>query len=175
MLAQVASPIDDFNARAARENWFTVCDARLNFDSPRLSELRDVWQTVRGQRAMPRREDFTARILGKNLQRLTFVECVRENGLRRYRFRLFGSALAQYIGDCTGKFLEEVIPDMYIASWVATYDLAMDARVPLRFVSRFRANHLDHVAAECLAAPLAGEGSEPWGLMVSVVYSPAVI
>jgi hypothetical protein len=175
MLAQVSSAADDFNARAERGNWSTICDETLSFDSPKLAELREVWRTVRGTREMPRREDFTARILGKHLQRLTFVECVREDGKRRYRFRLFGSALAQYIGDSTGKYLEEVVPEMFIASWLATYDLVMDTRVPMRFLSRFRASHLDHVAAECLVAPLAGEGSEPWGLMVSVVYSPVVV
>jgi hypothetical protein len=175
MLAQVSSAADEFNARAERENWSTICDEKLSFDSPKLAELREVWRAVRGAREMPKREDFTARILGKHLQRLTFVECVRENGARRYRFRLFGSGLAQYIGDSTGKYLEEVVPETFIASWLATYDLVMETRKPMRFLSRFRASHLDHVAAECLVAPLAGEGSEPWGLMVSVVYSPVVI
>jgi hypothetical protein len=174
MLARATTAVEDFNARAAREEWSTVCDDRLMFDSPKLAELRDIWRVVRGAREMPRREDFTARALGKHLQRLSFVECVREDARRRYRFRLFGSGLAQYIGDSTGKYLEEVVPEMFIASWLATYDLVVEKRAPLRFLSRFRASHLDHVAAECLVAPLAGEGSEPWGLLVSVVYSPVV-
>ena len=172
MLADATSAVDTFNARALREKWSAVCDERLSFDSQQLAQLRDVWFAVRGERQMPRREDFTARILGKHLQRLTFVERVRDQDGRRYRFRMFGSALAQYLGDCTGKFLEEVIPDVFIASWLATYDIVVETRVPLRFMSRFRASHLEHVAAECLAAPLAGEGNEPWGLLVSVVYSP---
>lgn len=172
--AEILSSVEAFNVRAGREKWATVCDEKLDFESSRLAELREVWRTVRGTREMPRREDFTPRILGKHLQRLTFVECVRENGARRYRFRLFGSALAQYLGDSTGKFLEEVVPEIFIASWIATYGLVMETRAPMRFLSRFRASHLDHVAAECLVAPLAGEGSEPWGLMVSVVYSPVV-
>lgn len=174
MLAEATTVVGDFNARAAREEWSTICDDKLVFDSPKLAELRDIWRAVRGTRDMPRREDFTARILGKHLQRLTIVECVRADGRRRYRFRLFGSGLAQYIGDSTGKFLEEVVPEMFIASWIATYDLVMDTRQPLRFLSRFRAAELDHVQAECLVAPLAGEGAEPWGLLVSVVYSPVV-
>lgn len=171
---QVSPPVDDFNARAARGQWATVCDQRLSFDDPRLAQLRDIWQAVRGDREMPRRGDFSARILGKHLQRLTFVECVRGGGAHRYRFRLFGSALAQYIGDSTGKFLEEVVPANFLESWVAAYDLVMDMRRPLRFVSRFQAAELEHVQAECFMSPLAGEASEPWGLLVSVVYSPVV-
>jgi hypothetical protein len=175
MLAQALSEVDQFNARAEREQWHTQCDEKLIFDSPKLAQLRDIWTMVRGERQMPRREDFTARILGRHLQHLTFVERVEEDGKRRYRFRMFGSALARFIGDSTGKFLEEVVPRIFIESWLATYDLAIDTRKPLRFITRFRAAELEHVIAECLVAPLAGDEGKPWGLLVSVVYSPVVV
>jgi len=174
MLAQTPSEVDQFNARAERDQWHTYCDERLIFDSPKLAQLRDIWIMVRGERQMPRREDFTARILGRHLQHLTFVERVGENGNRRYRFRMFGSGLARFIGDSTGKFLEDVVPANFAVTWFATYDLAINARKPLRIVSRFRATELEHVVAECLVAPLAGDDGAPWGLLVSVVYSPAV-
>jgi len=173
MLAQALPEVEEFNARAAREQWHTHCDEKLIFDSPKLAQLRDIWNMVRGARQMPRREDFTARILGRHLQNLTFVERVEENDGCRYRFRMFGSGLARFIGDSTGKFLDEVVPPHFADSWFATYDLAIDTRKPLRFVSRFRAAELEHVMAECLVAPLAGDG-KPWGLLVSVVYSPVV-
>jgi hypothetical protein len=175
MLAQALSATDLFNARAAREQWHTLCDERLIFDSPKLAQLRDIWLAVRGARALPMREDFTARILGRHLQHLTFVERVEDNGTHRYRFRMFGSALARYIGDSTGKYLDEVVPPKFAASWFATYDLAIETRKPLRFVSRFRAAELEHVMAECLIAPLAGADGAPWGLLVSVAYSPVVV
>ncbi len=116
MSAQTLSAIDRFNARAARERWRTLCDDKLIFDSPKLAQLRDIWLAVRGARALPMREDFTARILGRHLQHLTFVERVEDSGTRRYRFRMFGSALARYIGDSTGKYLDEVVPENFIAS-----------------------------------------------------------
>jgi hypothetical protein len=175
LAAKTMSVVDAFNAHAAREQWHTLCDDKLIFDSPKLAELRDIWKSVSGAREMPKREDFTARALGKYLQYLSFVERVEEDGRRRYRFRLFGSALSRYIGDSTGKYLEEVVPEMFIASWLATYDLAIDTRRPLRFLSRFRAAEMEHVQAECLVAPLAGEGAKPWGLLVSVMYSPVVV
>jgi hypothetical protein len=169
------SAVEAFNARAVREHWQTQCDERLVFDEPKLAALRDIWKAVSGSREMPRREDFTARILGRYLQHLSFVERTGESGGRSYRFRLFGSALARYIGDSTGKYLEEVVPAMFITSWLATYDLAIETRRPLRFVSRFRAAELEHVQAECLVAPLAGENAAPSGLLVSVIYSPVVV
>jgi hypothetical protein len=174
MLAQELSALDDFNARAMREQWHTQCDEKLIFDNPKLAQLRDIWLAVRGGGGLPQREDFTARILGRHLQNLTFVERVEAGGARRYRFRMFGSGLARFIGDCTGKFLDEVVPEIFLASWLAAYDLAIAAKAPLRFVSRFRAAELEHVRAECFAAALAGEGGRPWGLLVSVAYSPVI-
>jgi hypothetical protein len=175
MLAIAKTAVDDFNARSAREQWHTHCDEKLIFDSPKLAQLRDIWMAVRGTREIPKREDFTARILGKYLQYLTFVEREEKDGARRYRFRMFGSALARFIGDSTGKYLDEVVPENFATSWYATYDLAVETRKPLRFVSRFRAAELEHVMAECLVAPLAGDDGKPWGLLVSVVYSPVVV
>jgi hypothetical protein len=175
MLAQTPSEVDQFNARAERGQWHTQADEKLIFDSPKLALLRDIWLMVRGDRKMPRREDFTARILGRQLQGLTFVERVEADGAHRYRFRMFGSGLARFIGDCTGKFLEEVVPENFVVTWYATYDLAVDTGKPLRFVSRFRAAELEHVQAECFVAPLAGEAGKVWGLLVSVIYSAVVV
>jgi len=175
MLALASSASERFNAQAVREKWPTLCDERLNFDSDRLSALLDIWQTVRGTRPLPRRADFTARVLAKHLQYLTFVDCLAQpGGGRRYRFRLFGSALALYTGDLTGKFLDESIPAPYLPSWLASYDTAIEMRAPLRFTARFRAAHLEHIAAETLAAPLADETGAASGLLVSVNYAPAV-
>ncbi len=175
LAAKTLSAVEEFNARSAREQWHTICDERLIFDSPKLADLRNIWKTVCGDRPMPKREDFTARILGRHLQNLTFVECVEENGRHRYRFRLFGSALARYIGDSTGKYLEEVVPAIFVESWFAAYEVPIETCKPMRYVSRFRAAELEHVQAECLVAPLAGESTKPWGLLVSVIYSPVVV
>ena len=130
---------------------------------------------MRGDRVLAERADFTARILAKHLSHLTFVERVETAGKeRRYRFRLFGSALAQYTGDWTGKFLDESVPAHFQPSWFATYDAVIAARVPLRFVSRFRAEHLHHIQAETLIAPLGDNSGTANGLLISVVYSPFV-
>jgi len=159
MLAEAATAVDAFNACAAREDWSTMCDEKMVFGSPKLVELRDIWRVVRGRRNAQARR----------LHGASPWQASAETYLRRMRAGGRQAPLS------SGKYLEEVVPEMFIASWIATCDLVIDLRKPLRFLSRFRANHLDHVAAECLVAPLAGEGSEPWGLLVSVVYSPVVV
>ena len=176
MLAKLSSPSDRFNARCAAERWPTHCDPTLAFEDERLAALLAIWRAAGAPGGgLPRREDFTARMLGKQLQHLTFVEIVEG----RYRFRLFGTALSRFTGDWTGKFLDEAVAEPMLTSWLATYDTAVEARAPLRYTSRFRAAELAHIAAETLIAPLAGaEGSGGaggvGGLLISVAYTAVV-
>jgi hypothetical protein len=175
MPARPSTSVEDFNAAAAREGWPTFCDPACAFEDARLAALLDIWRTMRGTRRLPVRGDFSARILARHLQHLTFVERVaEEGGERRYRFRLFGSALASVTGDWTGRFLDEAVPGAFLPSWLATYDTALAMAEPLRFTARFRAAHLEHILAESLVAPLGDESGAPAGLLVSVSYSPAV-
>lgn len=174
-MTDVSGICERFNAQSAQEKWLAVCDSALAFESGKLADLLGIWKSVRGDRTLPERADFTARILAKHLANLTFVERVETPGReRRYRFRLFGSALAQYTGDWTGQFLDDNVPPAFQPSWLATYDTVIEARVPLRFVSRFRAEHLHHVQAETLIAPLGSDSGTANGLLISVVYSPFV-
>jgi PAS domain len=175
MLARTSTPAEDFNAAASREGWPTRCDPACAFEDARLAALLDIWRTVRGTRTLPLRGDFSARTLARHLQHLTFVErVVEESGARRYRFRLFGSALASVTGDWTGRFLDEAVPGTFLPSWLATYDTTLAAAEAMRFTARFRAAHLEHILAESLVAPLGDESGAPAGLLVSVNYSPAV-
>jgi hypothetical protein len=175
MLARTTTPAEDFNASAARDGWPTRCDPACAFEDARLAALLDIWRTVRGTRGLPLRADFSARTLARHLQHLTFVDRVVEpDGARRYRFRLFGSALAFVTGDWTGRFLDEAVPQAFLASWLATYDTVLAEALPMRFTARFRAAHLEHILAESLVAPLGDENGAPVGLLVSVNYSPAV-
>jgi hypothetical protein len=173
-MSDVSAICEMFNAQSVRDRWQAACDSTLAFENGRLAELLEIWRSVRGARSLPERTDFSARILVRHLASLSFVECVASPGCaRRYRFRLFGSALAEVTGDWTGRFLEEAVPPQFQASWFAAYDAVIAARVPMRFVAQFRAEHLQHVRAETLLAPLGSEAGAT-GLLVSVVYSPQV-
>ena len=175
MSAQLQSLPELFNARARREGWPTASDDRLVFDNPRLNDLVGVWQAVRGSRSLPLRADFTARALVRHLRDVAFAECVREPGTaRRLRFGYYGSGLARYSGDCTGKFHDEVIPAQFITSWYASFDLVLELAAPLRFVSQIRAFNLEYMTAESLVAPLGDANGVPCGFLVSATYTPRV-
>jgi hypothetical protein len=173
MSAQRHSPADDFNASARREGWPTLCDPLLAFDDARLAALLDIWRVACAGRPLPRREDFSARMLARHLANLAFVE--RMPGTPgRYRFRLFGSGLARYTGDCSGKILDEVMPAAFLPSWCATFDTPLAARAPMRFVSQLLAFKLDYVTTESLIAPLCNADGVPCGLLASAIYTPRV-
>lgn len=163
------SPLDRYRTTAARSGWATLCDEKLDFHAPRLKDLSDIWAAVRGAKDMPMRSDFSARVLVRHLKDIAFLEC-QPGG--RFRYGFFGSGLARYTGDFTGKYLDEVIPPAFMPAWNAACETTLDHGAPLRFVSQYRALDLAHMTAESLSAPLGDAEGKPRGLLVSVVYGP---
>ncbi len=153
----------------------TACDPSLAFRSARLNDLAALYAKVRGDRAMPMRADFSARMLAPHLRDLSFVDRIVVPGQpRRYRIRYFGSGMARYSSDQTGKFLDEVVAEPFLTNWLESWDMPLELGMPLRFVSRFRALHLEYIAMESLTAPLCDEAGKPCGLLISAAAAPAV-
>lgn len=175
MLALRSSPPDQFNACAAREDWWTRCDATLAFESAELAELVAIWRAARGTRPMPMRSDLTPRALGRHLRNITFVERVAPPGAaRRYRFGFFGSSLARRMGDRTGKFVDEVIRPPYLEAWHAGYDMQCEWKAPMRYVSTLRSLNLEFLSTESAIMPFADETGAVGCFLLSAVFSPLV-
>jgi hypothetical protein len=153
----------------------SLCDPSLTFTHARLNDLAALYAKVRGARTMPTRADFPARMLAPHLRNLTFVDRVIEPGRsRRYRFRYFGSGMAQHSEDRTGKYLDEVVAEPFLTNWNESWDMPLELGMPLRFVSRFRSLNLEYIAVESLTAPLCDADGNPCGLLVSSETAPAV-
>jgi hypothetical protein len=175
LVATRQSPPDLFNARARREGWCSVCDPALAFECQDLAEVVAIWQAMRAGRALPTRADFTARSLARQLRNIIFVERVHAPAAeRRYRFGFFGSGVARWMGDRTGKFIDEVIPAPYTEIWHISYDMATEWRRPLRFVSTLRSLNLEYLSTETAAMPLADESGAVTGFLVSAAFTPQV-
>ena len=175
MLTTPISAAQALNARAMREGWELRCDDASAFDSERLTDLARIWHDVRGARELPRRADFSARALARHLRDIAFLESVPQPGAPHcFRFGFYGSGLARYSGDCTGKFLDEIIPPKFLAGWQAVYDAGLEQGGPLRTVSRIQAFGLDYMNAEGFIAPLGDANGNPCGLLSSVSYTPRV-
>ena len=175
MLATPISAAQMLNARAAREGWTLRCDDSLAFADARLTDLAQIWHAVRGTRDLPRRADFTARALARQLRDIAFLDCLPQPGAPHcYRFGFHGSGLARYTGDWTGKFLDEIVPLRHLAVWQLAYDTGLAHGAPLRIVSRITAFGLDYMNAECFVAPLGDADGTPCGLLSSVSYTPRI-
>ena len=175
MLATPVSAAQMLNARAAREGWTMRCDDTLAFADARLTDLAQIWEAVRGAKELPRRADFTARALARHLRDIAFLERMPQPGAPHcYRFGFYGSGLARYTGDWTGKFLDEIVPPEQLAAWQLAYDTGLAHGAPLRIDARITAYGLDYMNAESFVAPLGDANGAPCGLLTSVSYTPRV-
>jgi hypothetical protein len=167
------APDQYFNMRAQEACWPVQCDAALAFDNAELRALHGAWLATAAGRPAPMRTDFTARMLGRLLRQLTFIEReVDDAGARRYRFRFFGSALSPLNGDLTGRYLDEIVPEPHLQSWLAAYDLVLSSLTPLRFKSCYNLPALEHLRAESYAAPLLGADGRAAGLLTASIFAP---
>src|SRR5579863_7391155 len=152
------APIDPawaLDRKALTEGWPFRCDSALNFSRHELNEMRDLWFSLAANKHAPARADFDARRLKPFLRNITIIERVYIDAAHwRYRVRLSGSAVADAVGDHTGRFLEEYLPPEAVPRWTATYDAAIDGGRPLRLTAEFIMPRIDHLSGEAFVAPL---------------------
>lgn len=159
--------------RMAQENgWVGICDPTLNFRAPELLELCHQWRHLKGTGGIPRRTDFTPRVLKNALPHLAIYECVNCPNLgKRYRVRLMGTRFAEVMGDLTGKFVDEAIAPQFLPRWYAALDAVLEARVPLRFLSRSDTTDKKFLLGEFFEAPLLNDSGEARLVLAAGIYS----
>ena len=165
-----ADPALALNARAEKEGWSIACDTTLAFDKPELCAAREVWRARCRPGHLPAREDFTLQTLKPFLREILIVEVVNAPGApsgRRYLHRLVGSNTAARIGELTGKFLDEALPEPIFRKTVAFFDAVVDHRCPMRILTDFDLRAVSHMRGETFAAPLAADGVTP-NMMMAV-------
>jgi hypothetical protein len=172
MLAAVASPsdpVDALNARARAHGWTFTCDRHLVFDAPQLSTVLALWQSHAAAERIPARGDFSARDLKQVLQDLIVFDIVQDGPRTRFRCRIIGSHAAGYLGEMTGRFLDDALPPEPYARTAACYATVIEARCPLRFVTRFSLDRINFMSAEFIGLPLATDGVTP-DMVMSVTH-----
>jgi hypothetical protein len=172
MLAAVASPfdpVDALNARAHAQGWTFTCDRHLAFDAPELNAVLALWQSHAAAERIPARGDFPARELKQVLRDLIVYDVVHDGPRTRFRCRIMGSHAARYLGEMTGRFLDESLPPDALARTAACYATVVEARCPLRFVTRFSLDRINFMSAEFIGLPLATDGVMP-DMVMSVTH-----
>ena len=157
----------------AQENgWVGICDPKLSFRARELSELHDLWRQTARASAIPRRCDFTPRVLKSCLPHVAIYERVLcpQKG-RRYRVRLMGTRFAQVMGDLTGKFIDEAVPAPFLPRWYAALDAVIEACVPLRFLSRADTVNKSFLLGEFFEAPLLNDNGEAELVLAAAIHT----
>jgi hypothetical protein len=156
------------------EGWSMHAEPELQFDSPELNWLRDIWlEKAAAAGGLPSRADFDAVTLKPFLRHVSIVE--REmgpSGRPSYIFRFYGSALTQRFGEQTGQFLEMSVPPDQLRRWIATYDAVLDAGAPMRLLSMLDIPRVSSLNGECFSAPLANGGRKPNTLLACTYFTP---
>lgn len=125
--------------------------------SEKVRDVHAAWQSVRGTRAMPTREDMSARLLKKYLPDLFVFEVL---GPRHAIVRLAGTAMTSVFGsDTTGSQLTADNDDPLTQRTLRIIDRVVETRAPVLVHSRrgaatgMQAHHI-----ESLWLPLSRDG-----------------
>jgi hypothetical protein len=159
-----------YNARAQAEGWQSLCDAALGFHRLEFRVLTATWRSF-ATRQLPSRKDFTPRSLKSLLRNVVIYERVA-NGTVRYRVRLMGTAFADVMGDLSGKYLDEALPDAHVTRWQAALDAAIEAGAPLRFVSRADTVDKPFLVGEYFEAPILTDDGSPDMILAAGMFAP---
>ncbi|MGN6148355.1 MAG: PAS domain-containing protein [Rhizomicrobium sp.] len=167
------APGERYTQMAQENGWVGLCDPTLNFRAPELLELCRQWHELKGSGEIPKRADFTPRVLKNSLPHLAIYECVNCPKLgKRYRVRLMGTRFADVMGDLTGKFVDEAVAPQFLPRWYAALDAVLEARAPLRFLSRSDTMDKKFLLGEFFEAPLLSDSGEPSLVLAAGIYSP---
>ena len=139
----------------------------LEIDDDRLRRLFAYWLAKRGDRPFPAKAEIDPVDFSYVLGYVTLVDVERDP--RRYRFRLDGSILVQLSGtDYTGRHLDELPGEEYVAFIKETYDRVVDGAAP----HRYRKDGLfdqQHFSEETLILPLGDNPPAVDMLLVAVI------
>jgi hypothetical protein len=167
-------PAEVLNAVSQREGWSMRADTALHFDAPELNDLRKVWE-AKAANGLPSREDFDARTLKPFLRHISIVErAINPAGHVSYRYRFFGSALAQRFGEQTGQFIEMSVPLDRLPRWIKAYDSVLEAGRPMRFRSYYEIPRVSYLNGESFSAPLSNGDRKPTTILAATYFSPKV-
>jgi len=154
----LADPVDALNLRVRAKGWTFTCERGAKFDCAKLTAACALWQSQVTPGRLPARSVFTARMMKDFLPELSIIEVVRADGANRFRHRLIGTKIVSYMGERTGLFLDEYLPQPALERTSMGYQTVVDARCALRFVTQFTLDPISYLSAEFFAAPLASDG-----------------
>jgi len=167
-----AAASDSYNALALELGWAGYCDPTLQFDSPQFTELAELWQNLRGDAVLPKREAMTARRLKDLLPAIALYErFIGPDGNYRHRVRLEGMRFVRIYGTHTGQVVQDYMLPPNAKRFCAGLDTTLEAMTPLRFLARTDSADVNFLSAEFCTMPLADNQGNPTMVMICARYS----
>ena len=109
--------------------------------------------------------DISSRVLGH-----VVILDVEEDGPRRYRYRLVGTAVeAVFGGDYTGRYMDEFVHGEFYERVRAAYDLVCDEKVPVMFSGAYIRRSGDLYEVSRIALPLFSDAGTVERILTAVV------
>lgn len=133
---------------------------------PRLHRLHQHWLTLKGDRALPSPADFDILGLPQLMGHLHILEVAVDPP--RFRFRLFGTRIAEIAGrDLTGRWVDEIDPPLRAQAVHAAFLVALQQRVPC-YSRSDESYDLGALEMHRLACPFSSNGQDIDRLLVGV-------
>jgi hypothetical protein len=165
-----------YNALAQREGWHSFCSVGLTFESEKLNALHGVWKALAAENGIPSRKSLTPQVLRAHLADIAIYERTEAiDGNVRWRIRIMGDRMCAVLGNFNGKFFNEIAPPKSLRRWHAAPDAALEARVPLRFVSRSETAGKGYLTGEYFVAPLTGDDGGLNTVLSGAAFGPTLL
>jgi len=138
--------------------------------SDRQRGLFDFWISQRAHAQLPRWCGLNAKEFQATIDNLALTQVIGESEEARFQLEYHGWRLAQSFGgmDCIGKFLDDILPEPYLQSALATYRQAMNAKLPVYTVADMRDPVGTIVHHERLILPFTVAGAATEKILASI-------
>jgi hypothetical protein len=133
----------------------------------KMRSIYEYWLKIRGDRALPSREDINPADITSILPHITLVRV--EESPRRYKLTLIGSENVKVTdGDLTGKYLDE-IPLLHQHA-KKRYDWVVENKRPYIFQGELNWSRKEYLDYSIIGLPLSDDNEEVEGIMFAGFY-----
>jgi hypothetical protein len=136
-----------------------VLDWDLKFSRQPTQRARAYWQSLCGDRKMPRRQELSPAQMRDFLQNVNLIDVVSDSseGAPDFRVSLQGQHGTEVYGQIANRRLEDVLPPHVVLRWRETFLTCFQAARPVRFCSMMLIGGRAWLEGEALLAPLGDD------------------
>jgi hypothetical protein len=148
-------------------------DWSLAFEQDIPRDALAYWNDSRGERAMPRMAEISARGMKKFLTHVSLIDIeTNDDGSVDYVVKLTGERVRELYGPVARRRLSEFLPAEMEQRWRAALDVVRNERRPLRVHGRMSYGGHIWLYQETLLAPLCGSDEETEGFLLVTAWTP---